>query len=420
VSQSQPRSSVPAAARGQSARSPNPVHFPSQPPLLPDPPSPLSLNRAAALACSAANAATEDDNSFILSPGPSYAATATSPVSSFQASTASSSSSSPSVAYGPARYSSAEEIQPLQSATERKERQRVREQQRRQQSSRNADQEADEPPSELSLDPDFEEPSASSDLASSGSRSQDSSDSDSEPRRKGPKRRRPHKKRSQTVRQRATKEQRRLAEEPELTDEHKKALFEFRWGPDNRELWTASTTAMALAHAWRRCVAEMEEQFGIKWSKKKLADACDNASRVWRDRDIRSRKSGSGQLKPWAFHEQMERYHSSSLNVHRQVGSHAGAVPASDFSQLPSATQDDSASEQRSVASEDPSNTRSRHRAGGVAAAIAEATTSWQSMIAAQTAAQNQHLSKLTDILSALASTLANQNSQQRNDLRHD
>ena len=410
---SQPQSSVPAAARGQpeAALSFSPPQFSSQPPVLPDPPS------AQSLALSAASAATRDDNPFILprSAGSSPFSPLTARFSA--SSTASSSSSSPAVPYTSAQYYSAESSQSSLSAADRGQRQRIRRQKHQQ-------QKTDDPPSELSLgslDPDYEEPDCSS--LSSDSSSDDSESDSADSRRKGRKRRKPRKKKKTvTARQRASAQQRDLQQEPELTDEHKQALFELRWGVDNREQWLVTTT-LALNHAWRLCIAAMDEQFGVTWSKKKLADACDNAHRVWRDRETRALRSGRGSNKFWVHQEQMDRYHAATFNVRRDHGSHAGAAPLDDSNQQQqqqSASQSDSVSEVRSVADEQSNNvslTQShRRRSNGIAAAIAEAQSRQETREdknnadqAARADKQAARLDRINDTLSAIAQLLAQQ-----------
>ena len=93
--------------------------------------------------------------------------------------------------------------------------------------------------------------------------------------------------------------------EPELSDAAKHVLFERRWSPEFSSDWSSSS-ALSLHLSWQKLIDQLQQQFGVRWTKKKLADAADHAKKVYVDRRKAARLPGHRTPQPWKWHQLMD------------------------------------------------------------------------------------------------------------------
>ena len=93
--------------------------------------------------------------------------------------------------------------------------------------------------------------------------------------------------------------------EPELSDAAKNVLFERRWSPQFSADWSSSS-ALSLHLSWQKLIDQLQQQFGVRWTKKKLADAADHAKKVYVDRRKAARLPGHRTPQPWKWHQLMD------------------------------------------------------------------------------------------------------------------
>ena len=95
--------------------------------------------------------------------------------------------------------------------------------------------------------------------------------------------------------------------EPELSDAAKQVLFERRWSPHYTADWSSSS-ALSLHLSWQKLIDQLQGQFGVRWTKKKLADAADHAKKVYVDRRKAARLPGHRTPQPWKWHTLMDQW----------------------------------------------------------------------------------------------------------------
>ena len=101
--------------------------------------------------------------------------------------------------------------------------------------------------------------------------------------------------------------------EPELSDAAKHVLFERRWSPQHAYDWSSSS-ALSLHLSWQKLIDQLQQQFGVRWTKKKLADAADHAKKVYVDRRKAARLPGHRTPQPWKWHQLMDQWLGPQMN----------------------------------------------------------------------------------------------------------
>ena len=101
--------------------------------------------------------------------------------------------------------------------------------------------------------------------------------------------------------------------EPELSDAAKHVLFERRWSPQYSSDWSSSS-ALSLHLSWQKLIDQLQQQFGVRWTKKKLADAADHAKKVYVDRRKVARLPGHRTPQPWKWHQLMESWLGATMS----------------------------------------------------------------------------------------------------------